>query len=212
MSAPFIVDDGSSPLLPAIGSSDISICTGSATQQTCLQSLGESVDVSKTNSVMSMIDPSIGPDGMSRFDTVPYLWGTVALMPVRILVYQYRYILLHQGSKQQSHRLGQPAVPLPSLLRQVPVSGTQLCAIDTRAKMNVGRLQNMSGSFNATVQSQVNGANSTATGPVGGAGAANSTGIASGSSVAPNSAVSTNLPVGGSKMTDITGIHRTPLE
>lgn len=56
-------DDGSSPLLSAVGPSRIDLYTGSTNQQTFLQSFADSVDVSKVNSVTGLIPTSTGPDG-----------------------------------------------------------------------------------------------------------------------------------------------------
>lgn len=61
--ARFAEDDGSSPLLSAVGPSRIDLYTGSTNQQTFLQSFADSVDVSKVNSVTGLIPASTGPDG-----------------------------------------------------------------------------------------------------------------------------------------------------
>jgi hypothetical protein len=61
----FSVDDGTTPHLATIGPSQIALYTGSATQQTFLQELAASIDVSTSNSVDAWIDSSLGPNGMS---------------------------------------------------------------------------------------------------------------------------------------------------
>lgn len=58
-----IVDDGTTPHLASIGPSQIALYTGSPTQQTLLQQLAASIDVSTTNSLDAWIDSNIGPNG-----------------------------------------------------------------------------------------------------------------------------------------------------
>lgn len=53
-------DDGSAPTLETVGPCTVELCIGTTTKQTCLQNLGESVDVSKADSVATTIDPSVG--------------------------------------------------------------------------------------------------------------------------------------------------------
>lgn len=57
------MDNGETPLLTDIGICSVDLCVGSITKQTCIQNLAESVDVSKAESLMTTIDPSVGPDG-----------------------------------------------------------------------------------------------------------------------------------------------------
>lgn len=59
-----LVDDGTTPHLATIGPSQIALFTGSATQQTFLQELAASIDVSTSNSIDAWIDSSVGPNGM----------------------------------------------------------------------------------------------------------------------------------------------------
>ncbi|KIM41567.1 hypothetical protein M413DRAFT_445540 [Hebeloma cylindrosporum] len=60
-------DSGSAPSLKDFGPSKISIYVGNAQQQTSLQTLNESVDVSTTNSINFTPDASIGPNGNEYF-------------------------------------------------------------------------------------------------------------------------------------------------
>lgn len=53
-------DDGSAPTLETVGVCSIDLCIGSTTNQTCIQNLAESVDVSKAETVSTTIDPTIG--------------------------------------------------------------------------------------------------------------------------------------------------------
>jgi hypothetical protein len=62
---PLEVDDGTTPHLASIGSSQIALYTGSPTQQTFLQELAASIDVSTSNSVDAWIDSNLGPSGTS---------------------------------------------------------------------------------------------------------------------------------------------------
>ena len=60
-------DDGDTPVLADVGPCSVDIYTGSVNAQTWLQNLAASVDVSKTASIMTTIDPSIGQDGAYYF-------------------------------------------------------------------------------------------------------------------------------------------------
>lgn len=55
--------DGAAPNLAAFGPSVISVYVGNAQQQTDLQTIGTSVDVSKNGSISFTPDPKIGPNG-----------------------------------------------------------------------------------------------------------------------------------------------------
>lgn len=58
-------DDGTTPTVAQIGVCSIDLYTGSATQQTFLQNLAASVDVSKASTVVATIDPTVGQSGTS---------------------------------------------------------------------------------------------------------------------------------------------------
>jgi len=60
-------DSGSAPTLQDFGPSKISIYVGNAQQQTSLQLINGSVDVSKVSTVDFTPDPSIGPNGNEYF-------------------------------------------------------------------------------------------------------------------------------------------------
>jgi hypothetical protein len=60
-------DDGNAPTLAAFGPSMISIYVGNAQQQTSLQTLNASVDVSQVSSINFVPDASIGPDSSEYF-------------------------------------------------------------------------------------------------------------------------------------------------
>jgi hypothetical protein len=60
-------DDGNSPSLQAIGPCKVSIYVGNAIQQTSLQLIVGSVDVSTTSSIEFIPDGSIGPSGSDYF-------------------------------------------------------------------------------------------------------------------------------------------------
>lgn len=67
-------DNGTAPLLPAYGSSTVSIYVGNALQQTSLQLLS-TVDVSSTSSVTFTPDPTIGPNGNEYFIRIQSVSG-----------------------------------------------------------------------------------------------------------------------------------------
>jgi len=60
-------DDGTAPTLEAFGPAKISIYVGSQQQQTLLQAITPSLDVSKAGSVEFTPDPKIGPNGKDYF-------------------------------------------------------------------------------------------------------------------------------------------------
>lgn len=60
-------DDGLSPNLTSFGASLIGIYTGNANQQTLLQTISSSVDVSTTSSINFTPDGTIGPDSSEYF-------------------------------------------------------------------------------------------------------------------------------------------------
>lgn len=60
-------DSGSNPTLAQYGPCSISIYVGNAQQQTQLQTLNASVDVSKVNSITITPDPTIGPNSNEYF-------------------------------------------------------------------------------------------------------------------------------------------------
>jgi hypothetical protein len=60
-------DDGAQPSLKDFGPAKVSIYAGNAQQQTLLQSISPSVDVSTTSSVKFTVDPSIGPNSNEYF-------------------------------------------------------------------------------------------------------------------------------------------------
>jgi len=60
-------DDGAQPSLKSFGPAKVSIYAGNAQQQTLLQTIVPSVDVSTTSSVQFTVDPSIGPNSNEYF-------------------------------------------------------------------------------------------------------------------------------------------------
>lgn len=60
-------DNGDAPSVAEIGATSIDLYTGSVNQQTFLQNLAASVDVSKTSEITSTIDPSVGETGPYYF-------------------------------------------------------------------------------------------------------------------------------------------------
>jgi len=60
-------DDGTTPSLQSFGPSKVSIYVGNAQQQTMLQSITNSVDVSTTSSIVFTPDGTVGPNGADYF-------------------------------------------------------------------------------------------------------------------------------------------------
>jgi hypothetical protein len=60
-------DDGNSPSLASWGNASVSIYTGNANQQTLLQTVVASINVSSTSTIQFTADPSIGPNAAEYF-------------------------------------------------------------------------------------------------------------------------------------------------
>jgi len=60
-------EDGNTPALAEFGTAMVSIYTGNAQQQTSLQVINASVNVSTTSSLSFIVDPTIGPNGSHYF-------------------------------------------------------------------------------------------------------------------------------------------------
>jgi len=60
-------DDGNAPALATIGACSIDLCTGGVDQQTCLQNISPSLDVSQNAQVSYTVNPSIGANGNMWF-------------------------------------------------------------------------------------------------------------------------------------------------
>jgi len=56
-------DDGNAPALATIGACSIDLCTGGVQQQTCLQNISPSTDVSQTAQLQFFPNPSVGESG-----------------------------------------------------------------------------------------------------------------------------------------------------
>jgi len=131
-------DDGKQPTLQAFGPAIVSIYAGNSQQQTLLQTITPSVDVSTTQSVVFTPDATIGPNGNEYF-------------------IRFQSISLKDATQ------------------------TQYPALAFSAKFTMA---GMTGTFNATVQSQIDGQS---TAPIGGTAAP-----ASSSSAASTSVMSTS--------------------
>lgn len=112
-------DDGKQPTLQAFGPAVLSIYAGNSQQQTLLQTIAPSVDVSTTQSVIFTPDPTIGSNGNEYF-------------------IRFQSISLKDST--------QPQYPALAFSAKFSLSG-------------------MTGTFNSTVQSQIDGQS---TAPIGG--------------------------------------------
>jgi hypothetical protein len=112
-------DDGSAPTLQSFGPAMVSIYAGNAQQQTLLQTISPSIDVSQLSTIQFTPDPTIGPDGDQYFVRFQSL-----------------------GLKDATN----PQYPALAFSAKFTMSG-------------------MSGQFNATVQSEIDGQS---TAPIGG--------------------------------------------
>ncbi|THG99479.1 hypothetical protein EW026_g2865 [Hermanssonia centrifuga] len=132
------VDDGQSPSLANFSSSMVSIYAGNAIQQTQLQLIVPSVDVSTTGSISFTPDPSIGPNGNAYF-------------------IRFESLSLKDATN--------PQFPAEAFSAKFTLTG-------------------MTGTFNQTVQAEVDGAS---TAPIGGATSAPASGATSSPPAATNS-------------------------
>jgi len=135
-------DDGKQPTLQAFGPAIVSIYAGNSQQQTLLQTITPSVDVSTTQAVIFTPDPTIGPNGNEYF-------------------IRFQSI----GLKDSTN----PLYPALAFSAKFSLSG-------------------MTGTFNATVQSQIDGQS---TAPIGGT-AASSASSASAPAATTPAAVTTS--------------------
>ncbi|KAF5313319.1 hypothetical protein D9611_008493 [Ephemerocybe angulata] len=67
------IDNGQAPTLKDFGPAKVSIYVGNAQQQTTLQTISASVDVSTTGEVKFTVDPKIGPNSQEYFIRVESL-------------------------------------------------------------------------------------------------------------------------------------------
>jgi hypothetical protein len=112
-------DDGSAPTLQSFGPAMVSIYAGNAQQQTLLQTISPSIDVSQLSTIQFTPDPTIGPDGDQYF-------------------VRFQSLSLKDATN--------PQYPALAFSAKFTMSG-------------------MSGQFNATVQSEIDGQS---TAPIGG--------------------------------------------
>jgi hypothetical protein len=112
-------DDGTSPNLTSFGASLVGIYTGNANQQTLLQTVNTSVDVSTTSSIVFTPDGTIGPNSDEYF-------------------VRFTSLVLHDAAN--------PQFPAEAFSAKFTMAG-------------------MTGTFNSTVQAEINGQS---TAPIGG--------------------------------------------
>ncbi|KJA17829.1 hypothetical protein HYPSUDRAFT_46016 [Hypholoma sublateritium FD-334 SS-4] len=112
-------DDGNSPSLSSFGPSKISIYAGNAQQQTILQSLSNSTDVSQVSQLPFTPDPTIGPNSAQyfiRFESLSLADATQPQFPA--LAFSARFTLSGMtgtfSAAVQSQINGQSTAPLAS--------------------------------------------------------------------------------------------------
>lgn len=110
-------DDGLSPSLASFGPAKISIYAGNAQQQTLLQSLSNSTDVSQSSSLNITPDPTIGPNSAQyfiRFESLSLKDATQPQFPA--LAFSARFTLSGMtgtfSADVQSQINGQSTAPL----------------------------------------------------------------------------------------------------
>jgi hypothetical protein len=122
-------DDGQSPSLASFGPAKISIYAGNAQQQTSLQLLNASVDVSQSNSITFTPDATIGPNSGEYFIRVESLSLKDASQPqFPALAFSAKFTLAGMtgtfSAAVQSEIAGQTTAPLaaPSAASVAPNS------------------------------------------------------------------------------------------
>lgn len=156
-------DDGKQPTLQSFGPAIVSIYAGNSQQQTLLQTISPSVDVSSTQAVVFTPDPSIGPNGNEYF-------------------VRFQSVNLKDTT--------QPQFPALAFSAKFTMSG-------------------MSGTFNASVQSEIDGQS---TAPIGGTAAPSSSGAAStpaATTSKASSSSSSGSAAGGAKTSAAAGAAST---
>ncbi|KAG2347283.1 hypothetical protein BDR05DRAFT_958786 [Suillus weaverae] len=152
-------DNGMTPSLTSFGASLVGIYTGNANQQTLLQTVSPSVDVSTTSSVVFTPDGTIGPDSSEYF-------------------VRFTSINLKDATNSQ--------FPAEAFSAKFTMTG-------------------MTGTFNSTVQAEINGQS---TAPIGATATSTSTSSASGT-MKTVSMTSTTASASGSKTSTSTSATAT---
>jgi hypothetical protein len=130
-------DDGSSPSLKDFGPAKVSIYVGNALQQTSLQLITASVDVSTTASIQFTPDPTIGPNSNQYFIRVESLSLKDAKQPqYPALAFSAKFNMDNMSgtfSDAVSAQIaGQSTAPLASQSTTVPVASNSATAATTK--------------------------------------------------------------------------------
>jgi hypothetical protein len=131
-------DDGSSPSLKDFGPAKVSIYVGNAQQQTSLQLITGSVDVSTTASIQFTPDPTIGPNSNQYFIRIESLSLKDAKQPqYPALAFSAKFNMDNMSGTFSDAALaqiaGQSTAPLASQSTTVPVSSNTATTKPTSA-------------------------------------------------------------------------------
>jgi len=172
-------DDGSAPTLAAFGPAIVSIYAGNSQQQTLLQTITPSVDVSKFSTIQFTPDPTIGPNDdqyFIRFQSISLKDATNPQYPA--LAFSAKFTMSNMSGQfnasVQAQIDGQSTAPIGGTGAASTVAATNVAT--TAAKSTVS---SSSASKTASKTSTATGASGTnGAGKVAGAGIAAFAGVA----------------------------------
>jgi len=152
-------DDGNTPNLQAFGPSKVSIYVGNAIQQTSLQLIVGSVDVSTTNAIEFIPDGTIGPSGADyfiRFESLSLKDATNPQFPA--LAFSAKFTLNGMTGQftpqEQSQIDGASTAPLGG--SSTPASSLPATTTGTSMTMSSSRLSSTKSSSGASPSSSSN--------------------------------------------------------
>jgi hypothetical protein len=136
-------DDGASPSLKDFGPAKVSIYVGNAQQQTSLQLITASVDVSTTASIQFTPDPTIGPNSNQYFIRIESLSLKDAKQPqYPALAFSAKFAMDNMSGTfsdaAQAQIAGQSTAPLASQSTTVSVASNTATTKPTSAASTTG--------------------------------------------------------------------------
>jgi len=149
-------DDGNTPTLAAFGPAKISIYAGNAEQQTSLQLINGSVDVSLTSAIIFTVDPTIGPNSNEyfiRFESLSLKDATQPQFPA--LAFSAKFTLANMtgtfSAAVQDQINGQSTAPLAGQTAAVvPTSAASATITTSKASSTAASSTKTSASATAT--------------------------------------------------------------
>ncbi|KAG0706583.1 hypothetical protein DFH29DRAFT_133204 [Suillus ampliporus] len=165
-------DDGLTPSLTSFGAALVGIYTGNANQQTLLQTLSSSVDVSTTSSVVFTPDGTIGPDGNEyfvRFTSIALKDATNSQFPAEAFSAKFTMAGMTGtfNSTIQAEINGQSTAPIGATATSSGAASTASGAASTASGTSATLKTTTTGSSTSTSSSKAASASATQTGAAG---------------------------------------------